>query len=274
MNKSVSIIGCGWLGLPLAEKLIAEGYTVKGSTTTPSKLPLLETAGITPFLIDLPGTPFATLAGFLDSELLVVNIPPNRRDPDVEKHHSAQMRYLYEAVCKSGIKRVVFVSSTSVYAPLLRSVTEAYTALNTPATASGRALRRIEQLWLHPDKPFTTTILRMAGLVGGNRHPVMYLAGKTNLPNADAPVNLVHLQDCLAVVTLVLNNPPRSAVYNICADEHPTRQQFYTFAAQKLGLEPPQFLPTKSAGFNIIDNSLFKKDYHYQYQYPNPMLFY
>ncbi|HRI28485.1 MAG TPA: SDR family NAD(P)-dependent oxidoreductase, partial [Chitinophagales bacterium] len=210
----------------------------------------------------------------LDSELLVVNIPPGRRNPDVEKHHSAQMRYLYEVVRKSGIKRVIFVSSTSVYAPLGRLVTEAYTALNTPDTASGRVLRKVEQLWLQNDNPFTTTILRMAGLVGGNRHPVKYLAGKTNLPNADAPVNLVHLHDCLAAVTLVLNNPPRSTVYNICADEHPTRQQFYTFAARKLGLEPPQFLSTKSAGFNIIDNSLFKSDYHYHYRYPSPMLFY
>lgn len=30
---TVSILGCGWLGLPLAEQLLAEGYSVKGSTT-------------------------------------------------------------------------------------------------------------------------------------------------------------------------------------------------------------------------------------------------
>ena len=42
----VSILGCGWLGLPLAKALIGEGYTVKGSTTTPAKLNLLKEEGV------------------------------------------------------------------------------------------------------------------------------------------------------------------------------------------------------------------------------------
>ena len=37
MNKNISILGCGWLGKPLVIKLIEEGFTVKGSTTTTRK---------------------------------------------------------------------------------------------------------------------------------------------------------------------------------------------------------------------------------------------
>ncbi|GAB3814760.1 hypothetical protein GCM10028895_08160 [Pontibacter rugosus] len=49
----VSIMGCGWLGLPLAEQLVKQGYTVKGSTTTAAKQALLEEKNIQPYLLNL-----------------------------------------------------------------------------------------------------------------------------------------------------------------------------------------------------------------------------
>lgn len=45
----ISILGCGWLGLPLAKALIENGFSVKGSTTSTDKLTALENDGITPF---------------------------------------------------------------------------------------------------------------------------------------------------------------------------------------------------------------------------------
>ena len=41
-QKSISILGCGWLGLPLARQLIKLGYSVKGSTTSPEKIQILK----------------------------------------------------------------------------------------------------------------------------------------------------------------------------------------------------------------------------------------
>ena len=52
-NIKISILGCGWLGLPLAKKLIENGYEVKGSTTSESKLELLKNAGISPYQIKM-----------------------------------------------------------------------------------------------------------------------------------------------------------------------------------------------------------------------------
>ena len=37
-REKISILGCGWLGLPLAKSLLAKGYKIKGSTTSESKL--------------------------------------------------------------------------------------------------------------------------------------------------------------------------------------------------------------------------------------------
>ena len=55
-NKQISIIGCGWLGLPLAKYLSNEGFVIKGSTTSSKKLELLKTHHIEGFLIHLNET--------------------------------------------------------------------------------------------------------------------------------------------------------------------------------------------------------------------------
>lgn len=56
MKPTIGILGCGWLGKPLAEHLLAEGYRVKGSTTTPEKKEILLDAGIEAFKVTLTST--------------------------------------------------------------------------------------------------------------------------------------------------------------------------------------------------------------------------
>jgi UDP-N-acetyl-D-mannosaminuronate dehydrogenase len=52
----ISILGCGWLGLPLAKALLENGFSVNGSTTSVEKLSVLENLGIQPYLIALSPT--------------------------------------------------------------------------------------------------------------------------------------------------------------------------------------------------------------------------
>ena len=37
----ISILGCGWLGLPLAKAIVENGFSVKGSTTSSEKIATL-----------------------------------------------------------------------------------------------------------------------------------------------------------------------------------------------------------------------------------------
>src|SRR5574343_621841 len=47
-REKIAILGCGWLGLPLAKSLLSKGYEVKGSTTSESKLVILKNAVSSP----------------------------------------------------------------------------------------------------------------------------------------------------------------------------------------------------------------------------------
>ena len=115
---TVSIVGCGWLGLPLAEYLIDQNIKVKGSTTTPAKLKLLEAKGIQPFLLDLNSISSdkskqvedKNISELFTTDILYINIPPNRRNPNILLDYPAWISFLAKKCEAFKIKKVIFVS--------------------------------------------------------------------------------------------------------------------------------------------------------------------
>jgi len=273
VNKKtkVSIIGCGWLGFPLAKFLVEKDFEVKGSTTSENKLILLKDAGIHPFLIkaeeELIGE---KLEEFFDSEILIINIPPRRRRPDVERIHFLEIKNIFDAAQKGSVQKIIFCSSTGVYSNTNTKVSEA--DIPIPSTDSTKALFKIEN-HLQSHTNFKNTILRFSGLVGGERKAGRFLAGKQNVANGNAPVNLVHRQDCIQVIHEVIHQEVWNEVLNVCADEHPLRKDFYTQQARKQGLQAPSFLENDEPIFKIISNERLKERLGYSFIFPDPEMF-
>ena len=80
-RRKISILGCGWLGFPLAKKLIENGFSIKGSTTSEEKLVVLEANKIQSYIIALHEDKIiGNTADFLnESEVLIIDIPPKLR---------------------------------------------------------------------------------------------------------------------------------------------------------------------------------------------------
>jgi nucleoside-diphosphate-sugar epimerase len=272
MIHNITIMGCGWLGLPLGARLAKAGYAVKGSTTRAEKLPRLREAGIAPFLLEAgESVQGPQQEDFFAADLLIVNIPPGgRRNPAVEEAHPRQIRAILEKAQAAGIPYLLFASSTSVYGEEGRVVSEA-DALK-PETPSGRALAEVEGFLRQAQRP-QATLLRLAGLVGGTRLPGRFFAGKTGIPGGDAPVNLVHLEDCIGFILAVIQQEKWGETYNLCADEHPSRAQLYTHQARKLGLPPPEFITGDDYPFKIVSNEKGKRELGYVYRFGDPMGF-
>ena len=174
-----SILGCGWLGLPLAKALLKNEFSVKVSTTSIEKLSVLENLGIHPFLIVLSEEKTAgnIESFYANSKILIINIPPKLRGNSKENFVS-KIKNIVPFIEKSSIEKVLFISSTSVYGDNNSLVSEK-TELN-PDTESGKQLVQVEQL-LQSNPNFKTTILRFGGLIGEDRHPIHFLAGRKNL---------------------------------------------------------------------------------------------
>lgn len=252
----VSVLGCGWLGLPLARALITQGIKIKGSTTTPGKIVLLEETGITPFIIDLDNLNMQEVSGFLrGSEILIINVPPKLRSGNGSNYPDKFEKLLPE-IEKAGIAKVLFVSSTSVYADDNSFVTE--DTIPLPDTESGKQLLATEQQ-LHANPNFKTTILRFAGLIGAGRHPVKFLAGKENIANPHAPVNLIHQEDCIGIILAIIKKDIWQETFNAAFPLHTTREVYYTNKALEEGLPVPLFKHDEaSSGKTIVPHKLVK----------------
>lgn len=272
MIQRISILGCGWLGLPLGAALVRRGCEVKGSTTRSGKLEQIRERGIEPYLIKVGDTVEGPeKESFFDSGLLILNIPPGgRRNPEVEQTYPQQVKAVMEHIQSGAVEYLIFISSTSVYGEENREVDEEDKP--APNTPSGRALVAIERFLALYKRP-RATILRMGGLVGGSRKAGRFLAGKKKVPNGDAPVNLVHLEDCIGIIEAVIEQQAWGHTFNVCADEHPTRAEFYTAQAQKQGFEPPTFRAGGKLAYKIVSNEKVKKVLGYVFRYPDPMGF-
>lgn len=265
----ISILGCGWLGEPLAEQLVRAGHEVKGSTTTPEKLVRLKAKGIDPHLIHLePGEDVSRYVGFFESDVLFLNIPPGRRDPDVAYRFTERVRLVLGLIRSGGTKHVIFASSTSVYPDLNRVVHEE--DAGGADSASGQALFDAERA-LQADNHFTTTVVRFAGLYGYDRRPGRFMAGRRDVPGGDAPVNLIHRDDAIRIVSLLMERGVWNGVFNACSDAHPSRRVFYTRAAREQGFTPPTFRDEGEVPFKIVSNERLKRSLGYEFLYPDPM---
>lgn len=263
----ISILGCGWLGLPLAQTLLKKGHRVKGSTTQEAKLATLEACGISPYLIRFsPEINDDCQTDFFDSEVLIVNIPPKRSE-EVTEVYPQQIASLLRMIEKSPVRKLLFVSSTSVYPNVNRRVRESDTSEDVKA--SGRALLTTERMVQeHPG--IKTTVLRFCGLFGPDRNPGRFLAGKTLDSSGRVPVNMIHLDDCIAIIVEILEQNVWGETFNACADEHPTKEDFYEEAAQQLGFDPPQFAATEEDAYKVVDSTKLKGRLNYQFKYPDP----
>lgn len=266
----ISILGCGWMGLSLGRILVEQGYTVHGSTTTPEKKNLLKNNGIIPYHIDLTPDFSKNHDAFWMSDLLFLNIPPGRGKENVEDFFPAQIEAVTQRLESSTIQQVIFASSTSVYPFTSQVVTENDARPGKASRPSGNAQLKAEKLVTDNDH-FNATVLRFGGLYGYDRHPVRYLAGKTDLSGGNAPVNLIHRDDCLEIILQIMKKPFINNVFNAVSDGHPPREMYYRAAAEKLGLEPPIFSDDTSTNCKVVSNNKLKTHLDYNFKYPNPM---
>lgn len=256
MNKTIGVLGCGWLGTPLATNLISKGYSVKGSTTKTSKFQELEDLGILPYEIKITQNSVeGDITGFLkDVKTVIINIPPGLRGSNNESFVK-KIAVLTQHLEKSQIKNLLFVSSTSVYGNTNGEITEETTP--NPVSESGKQLWQAEKL-LQSNTNFKTTIVRFGGLIGPDRHPVNHLAGKTDLKNGDGLVNLIHLDDCILMIATILEKAYWNLIFNGVFPSHPTKKAYYTQEALKRGLVPPKFTTTAiQTNKKIIKSALF-----------------
>lgn len=258
--SSISILGLGWLGLPLALTLKQSGYEILGSCRTDDKKRQLDNQGISAWIYHLGQTAPPALS---TADWVVLNIPPGRKNLDPTRFF-AHMRQLSDDILDGPCQHLLFISTTSVYGDLEGVVTE--DTQPRPNTESGKVHWQLEQHLLNTGR---ASILRLAGLVGPRRHPLKYLAGR-QLDHGQQAVNLIHLDDVIRAIIAMMHPRHVGQVYHLAATEHPARNDFYTWAAQHAGLPEPLFGNHDGQTGKVVDPSKTLDALGLALKYPSP----
>jgi nucleoside-diphosphate-sugar epimerase len=247
MNNKLVICGYGWLGRYLGKAMSAT-HTIIATTRSEEKALKISDKHIKGLVFNL-GDDTTTLCEALGNATLVLNIPPGRRNTQLDDFTDNMLTLIDNAVA-ARVARIIFISTTSVYGDNRTDVLNEH-ASTKPETASAKAHVAIEQhlLDLKTNDKVDVKIVRLAGLTGPDRHPVNSLSGRT-LNAGNKRINLVHIHDVVAALkTLILadsskNNTSKTDstdLYHLCSLQHPKRGDYYTQAAQKKGIAAPTF---------------------------------
>lgn len=259
-KESISILGCGWYGFALAKKLVSKGYIVKGSTTTKDKLPILIQEGIEPFLLDFDSNNDHNFSPFFESEILIISLPPKRHSGE-HKEYPNKIRQIIDAAQSGKVRKILMISSTSVYGDVDREIVEGEVPM--PDSESGIAILEAEQI-VKSSQHIISTILRFGGLIGPGRNLAKFFAGKTDIANGLAPVNLLHLEDCIKLTQHIIATDGFGYTFNACSPDHPTRMDMYTMVSEISGLSKPHFVRELTKWKSINGNQV-SKTLNYKY---------
>jgi hypothetical protein len=276
-KKRISILGCGWLGLPLAQRLLKDDISseVKGSTTSPEKIEQFSVLGIQGFIFNLNpelSGESSEIKTFFDSDVLTISIPPklSKNEPDF---HPRQIKSVIEAIKNSSVKEIIYISSTSIYPDLNRMVTEE--DVTTPEQSPSPAMVEAENLLINLRGERTVSILRHGGLLGYNRIPGKYVKGQKDMTTGSIPVNYIHRDDAVGIITAIIKSGILNETFNVVAPLHPTRREVYEKSCAQFGWETPTFKePENSPDFKTISAEKLTSFYKYDFKFPDPLEFY
>lgn len=249
--KKIGIIGCGWLGNHIAERL-SNQYEIFATTTTESKVEDLQSKGY-----------HTTLVSF-----------PNELDPEMKEWDAAKkLDAIIISVPFSGIrgaqipmndKRKNLLNFLGDFKGqlFLTSSTGVYPETEKDFTEDDKPAQEVESESFILDKFPQTNILRLAGLMGDQR-----LLKNYNISNIDQLVNHIHYSDICSVVDKMLDNHSESKVYNVVAPIHPNKEEVIN--AQK---DLPYKGTRTTVGRTISPNKLIE-ELDFEFQYPDPRYF-
>lgn len=231
--KSIKILGAGWLGTSLAQSL-SKTYNCTVSVRSIEKQLQLQATGLEVKIVQIKeDTILDESLFFRNTDVLIVSLTPILL-PNFEQ--------VVQAIEQNHIKKVILFSSTGIYADCEGWVTETTDLhLEVPKVSH---LKAIEDLFvLNPN--FDCTVLRLGGLMGKDRHPVKFLAKKDFIDDANEPVNMISDIEIITIIEQLLTKELTNDIFNVVANDHRSKKEFYTDAALQRGLILPPFRDAK-----------------------------
>lgn len=247
-HKHLLSLGHGYSARALAPHLLAQGFSITGTTRSSDKIAALEAAGVTGVL--WPG-------GDLDADiarathLLISPAPTGDGDPVL-----AAFRDQITAQAPN-LEWAGYLSTTGVYGDAQGGWVDETSPLK-PSTKRGQMRVDAEAEW-QSIAGLPLHIFRLAGIYGPGRGPFAKVRAGTarRILKEGQVFSRIHVEDIAGVLAASIAQPRPGAVYNLCDDDPAPPQDVIAHAAKLLGLPLPPEVDFESADMTPMARSFY-----------------
>jgi nucleoside-diphosphate-sugar epimerase len=238
MPESVLVVGCGFVGLPLARNLASGGWATHAITASETSAAKLRNEPFAAYAVDISNkASFGRLAGHRFD--VVIHCASSGRG-GASSYAAVFLDGVQNLMATLNYGRLIFTSSTSVYAQTDGSTVDE-TSLAVPTRETGQILRKTEDLVLAANG----VVARLAGLYGPGRCAPLQklLEGRATIEEDGARrMNMLHQVDAAGALGF-LARKELSGVYNV-VDNEPTEEiDWYQYVCHRLNKPLPPFGP-------------------------------
>ncbi|MCG3716727.1 NAD(P)-binding domain-containing protein, partial [Aliarcobacter butzleri] len=120
-----TILGAGWLGFELAKSL-KNKYKIVVSSRDEEKLKIYEDEGFSSYILNEQN--FDYIEELLNTDFLFINFPPSKFE-----NYLSFLEKIYSSKNISNIRKIIFISSTSIY-PNINGIFTEISEINNPSS--------------------------------------------------------------------------------------------------------------------------------------------
>lgn len=232
----ILIAGYGYIGSALAQRFMAQGHEVWGLRRRwPLDIvrPTHAIAGdlLSPGALSLP----------VVDVVIFCQAPSTETDTYEQTYLMGTLNFL-QALPDTGLKKIIFISSTSVYGTSggewidEETLPEAHGYLSESARRHAEVLLAAEAAVL--ESGFPSVVLRLGGIYGPGRNRLKPLrAGSFHGSFDSVYTNRIHRDDIVTAVELLIEKGIPGEIYLGVDDEPCTQKEFYDWLYEKLSLK-------------------------------------
>ena len=186
-------------------------------------------------------------------DAVLISIGPDERGDPVLRRFA---RHIEQS---KTIRWIGYLSTIGVYGDAQGGWVDETTP-PTPSHARTNMRVKVEQEWLalgeRAAKP--VQIFRLAGIYGPGRNPILNLVQRAQRIIKPGQVfNRIHVDDIAQTLLASLAKPCAGAVYNVTDNEPAPPQDVLTYAAERMGVEPPPEIPFEKAVMSEMARSFY-----------------
>jgi nucleoside-diphosphate-sugar epimerase len=238
MPRSALVVGCGFVGLPLARNLVSCGWETHAITASETSAAKFYNEPFTAHALDI--TNKANFGRLAEHRFEVVIHCASSGRGGASSYAAIFLNGIQNLMATLNYGRLIFTSSTSVYAQTDGSTVDE-TSPADPKRETGQILRRTEDLVLAANG----MVARLAGLYGPGRCAPLQklLEGRATIEeDGTRRMNMLHQADAAGALAFLVDKE-LSGVYNVVDNEPAAELEWYQYVCHRLNKPLPPFGP-------------------------------